>query len=540
MTDLLTNSEVASILGDLNTLVLRVNNLSNNIIVTDTTAKDNGFSLSKKWYDKDHFAYEVKYRDSHTGKWIYTRTNTHTDNWEEANIFAIREKDKILRNFFARKEQRKNSGIGFYSMLLEYYADDSKYLNNDTLNEKRELNPKQIVRNRNFIKKHLIPFLKNQKVVDFDGFTREVYNSLKDYLKKQKTSKGEVFSDNYINHHLTCVNRILQYAERKEMIAKLPYSPGSGKVKVNSKKKRGLLPTEYLDQIFSLHIKSLDIEGMYFYLVCAITLCFGLRNSELARIKREDVKYVKKCDAYYIKVWNHKTEFHNKTEAEGYRKMPLHKFLIDALMLYCKIKNIQKNDYIFGSIDKNGEPQLPQKISDKAIKIFYTQICIKRALPNSEIKIIPVDNAEYDNRVKENEDSIANEMKEKNIVFYSFRDTFESLLGIQNPSQTLLIDYFMGHKPEQEMLANYLNINGVDNEKFFFNFGNHLLKYQEQFLPNDETIKNALQVENIIKDFTDSEGKIDNEGILNYWNTLIRNIPKKVIESPTDEYFESV
>ena len=74
-------------------------------------------------------------------------------------------------------------------------------------------------------------------------------------------------------------------------------------------------------------------------------------------------------------------------------------------------------------------------------------------------------------------------MKEKRIVFYSLRHTFQTLLATKYKGQTLLIDYFMGHKPQQAMLANYLHINKVDEGTFWNEYGKLLIDFQEQFIP---------------------------------------------------------
>jgi len=83
-----------------------------------------------------------------------------------------------------------------------------------------------------------------------------------------------------------------------------------------------------------------------------------------------------------------------------------------------------------------------------------------------------------------NNKGLEREMKEKNITFYSLRHTFQTLLATKYKDQTLLIDYFMGHKPQQKMLGNYLHINELSPSAFWNEYGKLLIEFQEQFIPN--------------------------------------------------------
>jgi integrase len=497
--------------------------------MTDDAGKKYGFSLMKVWNtEKTDFTYAVRYKDLQTGKYILTKTNTQTNDKKQADTFAIKNRDKIIKKFYEKKELRKNSGKNFYSMLLEYYTANSKYLKDDSANGKRTLNEKQLVRNRNFIKKHLIPYLKENKIGDIEGITRQVYSNLKNYLQTIKTTKGENISVNSSNNHLFSINRILQYAERNELISKLPYVKGIGKIKDNGsdKKQPALLPTEYITGIFSPNFIGNTENSFFLFLLSAIGLCCGLRNSEIGRIKREDILYIKSNDSYFMKVWNHKTEYHNKQKESKYRKMPLHKFLVDALKLYIEITDKKPTDYLFGVVNKKGEPILSHRFTANAIFNFYKRVKIKEQIKEM---------GNFEKALLVDTKKLKAEMKEKNIVYYSFRHTFETMLGIKYPQYTLLIDYFMGHKPQASMLGNYLHINQVDNETFFREYGKKIIDFQDQFIHKELKVLNDYLKKTIDKKSVN--GRISENDIFSIVNTLI---PKKESSKKEDSFFESV
>jgi hypothetical protein len=126
-------------------------------------------------------------------------------------------------------------------------------------------------------------------------------------------------------------------------------------------------------------------------------------------------------------------------------------------------------------------------------------------------------------------------MTKKNVVFYSLRHTFETMLGIKYPQYTLLIDYFMGHKPQASMLANYLHINQVDNETFFKEYGKKIIDFQDQFIYKESEVLNDY-----LKKMVDEKlvnGRISGNDIFSIVNSLI---PKNETSKKEDSFFESV
>jgi integrase len=151
-------------------------------------------------------------------------------------------------------------------------------------------------------------------------------------------------------------NRILQYHERNEIIAKLPYSKGTGILRISNEEKaitrnkRYMLPTERINHIFDSYFDSgIKRENtLLYYTLSLIGLTTGARNSEIGRIKRSDINYLKSENVYLLKIYNHKTDYYNTEDLEGYRKIPLHPFVVEAVRIYIRKKNIETDDYIFG------------------------------------------------------------------------------------------------------------------------------------------------------------------------------------------------
>jgi integrase len=517
--------QLSTIKEHLKALLLEVSMATGSI---DIENADKDFSLEKVYKKDNSFAYYVKYKDSN-GKYILTKTSTGTADRREAEIFAFTHREEILKGIFERREERKNSGKNFYKMLGEYYTANSTYLLDDAANDKRVLTRQKISQYHRFIKLYFVPFFKENGITDIKDVSKQVYSNLKTYLQniKTKKSKGvESLTIGTINNALVAFNRILQYFERNGTIKNLPYSKGKLRENKKLRKQPALLPTEFLPGILSLSNMADTMEKLYLFLLSAIGLCCGLRPNEIARIKRDDIKYVISCDSYYAKVWNHKTEFYNKTIEEEYRKIPLHKILVNGIQFYCEEKNIKKTDYIFGRVNKYGEPVLSPKHTRDAIFFFYSMI----KLIEDIVKTGDLEKAYFTNAEKQ--DTQEKEMKEKNIVFYSLRHTFQTLLGVKFPAQSLLIDYYMGHKPQQAMLNNYLHINQVDIKTFFETYGKNLLDFQGQFMPNENETELSKQIEKKVVN-----GKIFSKDFDNVVNSFI---PKKENGKNDNDFFESV
>jgi len=69
----------------------------------------------------------------------------------------------VLKSYELSKDKPKSGNL-FYKILNDYYADGSKYLEDDTVNNKREVVYKARVEAQAFIKNNIIPYLQENKI----------------------------------------------------------------------------------------------------------------------------------------------------------------------------------------------------------------------------------------------------------------------------------------------------------------------------------------------------------------------------------------
>ena len=288
----------------------------------------------------------------------------------------------VLKSYELSKDKPKSGNL-FYKMLNDYYADGSKYLEDDTVNNKREVVYKARVEAQAFIKNNLIPYLQENKIKHIFEITTPVYSGFKIYLQ----AKG--LKDKTINNRLNFLLRIFDYHIRNGLLDKLPYTKGTSLIKITGKQEKEdaeILPVEKLKGIF-FHQETIDpivlINRMNLiprdrrsltrkeqeliftgyimpYTLCVLGINTGMRNSELGRIKREDFIGVPEKETFLLRVWNKKTEYFNKTDESKYRKIPLHPYTIETVKIYIRKKEelfgtIGDTDFLFGNtvIDKD-------------------------------------------------------------------------------------------------------------------------------------------------------------------------------------------
>jgi integrase len=504
---------------------------------------------------KSGFYYAVKYKDPESKKWLSTKTSTNTDNETLAKSFAIENRERIIKEYkeHTKKLHKKNDGKEFYKMLLEYYTDNSQYLKDDYVNNKKKIDKKQRNLNNGFIQNYLIPYFKEKKINSIQEITRSVYSNLKLYLQNVKNKKNKTLSTKTINNYLIAFIRILQYHERNEIIPKLPFSKGTGIIRIGNEEKKNSkkphpLPTDNLKGIFETYITITDgrKNNLLYYILSLIGLTTGMRDSEIGRIKFTDIIYVKNDNYHYLKAYNHKTEYYNKEETDEYRKIPLHPFVAGMLMYYCKEKNTGKNDYLFGIPKLNEDTKqidgyLHPSKAHKAIIHLYRQIKFRENLNDKgKFEVSPIEELEK-------------EMKEKRIVFYSLRHTFNTLCVLYRHNDTdttrsdNIIDYFTGHKMASKMMENYTHINKADNHTFYHNYGKFVIDMLNKFIftnnEEDQKKNEALDkyTEKFLKDrkekLLNEDEKVDYETGMNVIKEMIDTLrPNKTTDENDDDY----
>jgi len=322
------------------------------------------------------FTYKVRYKIDLSGNKIPQGKATYTTKTaaiDEAVRLGFDNRLEVLKVYELNKDKPKGGSI-FYKMLTDYYLDGSKYLQDDTVNNKREVVHKSRIEARSFIKNDLIPYLREKKIDSIDGITTPIFSGFKLYLQEK------AIKDKTINNRLNYLIRILEYHSRNGLLVKLPYTKGTALLRLNGKQEKEdaeILPVEKLKGIFPVQ-RLLDLtiqhtimnyhpdmncnhEGfpkptqkdqeMLFsgyilpFTLCVLGLNTGMRNSEIGRIKREDFIGVPEKETFLLKVWNKKTEYFNKTNESNYRKIPLHPYTIEAVKTY-----IRKREELFGAL----------------------------------------------------------------------------------------------------------------------------------------------------------------------------------------------
>jgi integrase len=483
------------------------------------------------------FTYKIRFKIDLSGNRIPQGKATYTTktaNINEAVKLGFDNRLEVLKNYSANKI-RPEKGKTFFKMLLNYFGEGSKYLQDDTAANKREIVYKSRKEAQTFIEVDLIPYLQEKKVNHIQDITVPIYNGLKIYLQ----AKG--IKDKTINNRLNYFIRILEYHLRNSLLEKLPYTKGTSLIRLTGKQEKEdaeVLPIEKLKGIYP-HKKLIDpIKLISFmnpmtqfltnnklsrreqkaifndyilpFTISILALNTGMRNSEVARVKRGDFLGVREKETFLLRIWNKKTEYFNKSNESKYRKIPLHTFTIEAIKIYIQWKEtlfgtINDTDFLFGSATKDkdtGEIDgfLHYRIFDKVVLILLKLIKHKNDFSaffsNKEELIKTISDIK----------SLQEELKEmkdagKGISFYSFRKTFRTMLGLKND----LAEYYMGHKLGSSAKTTYIQVNSLDNSLFVDEYAEPVISMLDRFVfISEEELKTLAE-----KDKHELKGKTD-------------------------------
>jgi hypothetical protein len=210
---------------------------------------------------------------------------------------------------------------------------------------------------------------------------------------------------------------------------------------------------------------------------------------------------------YLLFVENHKTEAHNKTEYEEYRKIPLHEFVVKKIQEYI-IKNEKKrDDFLFMGNNKNKIVVNYKKTTLSILLPFIALEHSKSLAIEGVTENMSIFSEEYKKHIEKY-------TKSKNYHYYSFRHTLTTILGLEkiNPDFN---DYLTGHKLSGEMRANYTHINAVDNGLFCREYGRTFLKIIDKYFFPKNRNERYREKEEKLKDFVSGLEKTEEEPINN-------------------------
>jgi len=474
----------------------------------------------------DGFSYKVRYKLDLTGKKIPQGKATYTTKTailNDAVKLGFDNRLEVLKNYAANRTNPEK-GKAFYRMLLGYYAEGSKYLQDDTANNKREVIYKSRRNAQTFVETDLVPYLQEKKVNHIQEITTPIYSGLKIHLQ----AKG--IKDKTINNRLNYFVRILEHHFRNGLLEKLPYTKGNSLIRLTGKQEKEdaeILPIEKLKGIYPhknlidpirlinfmnplakpvtydalslVDRKSILNDYILPFTLSILSLNTGMRNSEVGRIRREDFVGVKEKETFLLRVWNKKTDYFNKTSESKYRKIPLHAFTIEAVKTYIRRKEelygtISDKDFLFGKpvADRDtGETDgsLHRWVFNKAVLFLLKLIKHKgdaHFFFSDEKELV----ATMGN-IKSLQEELR-EMKDtgKGISFYSFRKTFRTMLGLNND----LAEYYMGHKLGSNAKTTYIQVNRLDNGLFVEEYTQPVIEMMDRFVfYSDEELKELTE-----------------------------------------------
>jgi integrase len=278
------------------------------IIDTDYTEpkRRKGFNLVQRENKKCGFKYYVRY--SHNGKTLPSKWNTHTNILEEAERFALENRERLVERYLQAHGSR-----GFEA-FEKFYEKHSEYL---ACEEKRN-RPLSDTTRRNYysvITTKFIPFLKGRHINCYGQINVRALGDFQDHYLAAGIKPQTV------NDYLKAVKRVFLYLVRKGLIKENPcINLRSIPVHRHDKKERGCYELERMEGVFNK-----KWPDQKFCLLCLLIYTTGMRNSEISRIRMKDITSLDGCRFIDIK--------ESKT-ASGIRLAPLHEKAYRKLKAY--------------------------------------------------------------------------------------------------------------------------------------------------------------------------------------------------------------
>jgi integrase len=396
------------------------------------TAED--YTIFRQKRKKEGFVYCARYYVN--GKVLPTKFSLKTTDYEIAERRAVSWKDSFLANY----GKRGNYGCPFYNLLSGYYAEGSKLLA-ESLLTKRQISTKLIKRYNSFINNYFIPFLKQEGIRKIEGLKPEKILKFGGWLRETKKLTAKTIN-NYMNG---AVKQALDFLYLKEKIQYNPFSQGINTNLIAIKgevKRRQIFPVNRLfDVLYEPNLWVLgksrnDLENpkekqikRKKYLLCLISATTGLRAGEVFMLKKSSIEQV--GGIYFLKIDNGRIDNTGLKTENAYRRVPLHRFVYNAINEYVEKMNIT-GDYLFFSGKR--------KTQNGTIFIeAYKQCGIHCGYTEEEIK-------------------------ENNVDFHSFRHFYRTICEQENISKNI-VRTFMGHaKNMNDMSDRYSHIEEIGND----------------------------------------------------------------------------
>jgi integrase len=355
--------------------------------------KPKGYNLTKVPNKKLGFVYYVRYIVS--GKLVFSRWTTRTSDREAADRFAKENRERILKKYYAKKENKKP--VALYYMLKNYYSENSHYLQIDA-RRGRTISDTSRMAYHNFIVRQFMPYLKKNKISGIEQIDTPFLARFQNYLLTKNKPQT-------IGHYISYISLIFDHLLIEGSIKFNPCeSLTTLKVRSENCEIRGCYEVNLLYGVFNKRWKD-----EYSYLLCLMIYTTGMRNSEIEKIQLKDIILI--GNYRFIDIPKSKTK-------NGIRIVPLHEFAYKKITRYMNTKSGE--DYIF---TKKGE-HIDSRVYSRA---------------NLELAKFTGYSAER--------------LGKENITFYSGRHFWKTLMNSEDLGD--IEEYFMGHKISGDVAKRY-------------------------------------------------------------------------------------
>jgi integrase len=353
------------------------------------------YSLIKRPSKKYGYLYYVRYIDN--GKLLPSKWNTHTNIPQEAEQFAQENRDRIVSEYRLKHIPQGD----LYSILGGYYKAGSSYLEKDR-NRNRELCEKTRSVYYHFMNKKFMPYLQENDIKTFLEIDPPVIVKFQDYL----LSEGN--KPQTINRYLSGVNVVFNHLLTNGVIKENPFDRVRAlKMGDRSAEVRGCHDIGGMKGVFNTRWDD-DLAC----LLCLMIYSTGMRNSEIEKIKVDDI--IELDGIHFVDIKQSKSK-------NGIRTVPLHDFVYKKTQRYIKQAGKKAGSYIFS--DHGGPNQ----------STIYTEANI---LLGQKLKLSE------------------NDLEKQNISFYSGRHFWKTLMNGEGLGDDIE-EFFMGHKVSGDVSKNY-------------------------------------------------------------------------------------
>jgi integrase len=315
---------------------------------------------------------------------IPSQWSTKTGNYGEAAVFAAKNKEKIITQYINRKE-----GKTLYSILRNYYAEDSPYLTIDAARGRRISETSRKILH-GFIVNTFIPFLLENKIKTFQEIKPLVINRFQNFLLMEKGLLPQS-----INRQTGGIKLIFSHLYMTGIIEQ-NIMKDIAPLRAITNQTRGCHSIDKLSGIFKNKWK--DQKS---YLLCSLIYSAGLRNNEIKNLKVKNI--LKKGPLYFLNIENSKT-------INGIRMVPLHHKVTETLNEWIEERHLLDDDYLFV---KSANQRL-YRAAKKANRLLGSLLNKK-----------------------------SEELENENITFYSGRHFYKTMLNSHNLGD--IEELFMGH-----------------------------------------------------------------------------------------------